>query len=266
MLAKNEQLRANLLRSIGHDLRTPLTAISGEQLRANLLRSIGHDLRTPLTAISGSAAVLRDGGKKLGDAKRLELADAIYDDSLWLIDTVENLLAITRIEDADMQLSLTSELMDEVIAAALAALSHVARESHGHRVTITHTDEILLVKIDVHLIMQVLTNLITNAFKYTPEGSTVTIGARREGSSVVVEVADDGPGVSDRDKPHVFDRFFIAGGPRPVDSHRSENRCPPHHAGAHEPHHERVQIYAGGLDRDDRRATGGFIRRRRGRR
>ncbi len=189
-----------------------------EQLRANLLRSIGHDLRTPLTAISGSAAVLRDGGEKLEDAKRFELADAIYNDSLWLIDTVENLLAITRIEDGDMQLNLTSELMDEVIAAAL---SHVARESHGHRVTITHTDEILLVKIDVHLIMQVLTNLITNAFKYTPKGSTVAIGARREGSSVVVEVADDGPGVSDRDKPRVFDRFFIAEGPRPVDSHRS---------------------------------------------
>lgn len=189
-----------------------------EQLRANLLRSIGHDLRTPLTAISGSAAVLRDGGEKLEDAKRRELATAIYDDSLWLIDTVENLLAITRVEDADMQLNLTSELMDEVIAAAL---SHVARGSHGHRVTVTHTDEILLVRIDVHLIMQVLTNLITNAFKYTPKGSTVTIGARRDGSSVVVEVADDGPGVSDRDKPHVFDRFFIAEGSRPVDSHRS---------------------------------------------
>ncbi len=95
------------------------------QLRANLLRSIGHYLRSPLTAISGSAAVLRDGGTKLGDATRLERADAIYDDSLWLIDTVENLPAITRIDDADMQLSLTSELMDEVIAARSAARSSI---------------------------------------------------------------------------------------------------------------------------------------------
>ena len=61
-------------------------------------------------------------------------------------------------------------------------------------------DDILLVRIDVHLIMQVLTNLIMNAFKYTPEDSTVTISARREGAFVVVDVADDGPGVADRDK------------------------------------------------------------------
>ena len=144
-----------------------------EQLRANLLRSLGHDLRTPLTAISGSAAVLREDDGRLPAAKRRELADAIYDDSLWLIDTVENLLAITRVEDGDLHLNLTTELMDEVIAGAVA---HVAREAHGHHLVVEHTDDILLARIDVHLIMQVLTNLVVNAFKYTPEGSTVTVG------------------------------------------------------------------------------------------
>lgn len=189
-----------------------------EQLRANLLRSIGHDLRTPLTSISGSATLLREGGDKLPLEKRHELADAICDDSLWLIDTVENILAITRVEDKDMHLNLTSELMDEVITAAV---SHVAREAHGHRVVVEHTDEILMVRIDVHLIMQVLTNLIVNAFKYTPEGSTVAISAHRCEDHVIVEVADDGPGVEDADKPHVFDRFFISNNAKPVDSHRS---------------------------------------------
>lgn len=189
-----------------------------EQLRANLLRSIGHDLRTPLTAISGSAAILREDDGRLPAAKRLELADAIYDDSLWLIDTVENLLAITRVEDGDMHLNLTTELMDEVVTGAV---THVAREAHGHHLVVEHTDDILLVRIDVHLIMQVITNLVVNAFKYTPEGSTVTVGARRDGAFVVVEVADDGPGVADCDKPHVFDRFFTAKGAQPVDAHRS---------------------------------------------
>ena len=99
-----------------------------EQLRANLLRSIGHDLRTPLTAISGSAAILRKNDEKLSLEQRCDLADAIYDDSLWLIDTVENLLAITRVEDGTIRLNLTSELIDEVIEAAL---SHVAQASHG---------------------------------------------------------------------------------------------------------------------------------------
>lgn len=189
-----------------------------EQLRANLLRSIGHDLRTPLTSISGSATLLREGGDKLPAKKRRELAEAICDDSLWLIDTVENILAITRVEDEDMHLNLTSELMDEVIGAAV---SHVAREAHGHYVVINHTDDILMVRIDVHLIMQVLTNLIVNAFKYTPQDSTVTINAYRKADLIVVEVADDGPGVADADKPHVFDRFFISESARTVDSHRS---------------------------------------------
>ncbi|MFR3877468.1 MAG: sensor histidine kinase [Collinsella sp.] len=106
-----------------------------EQLRANLLRSIGHDLRTPLTAISGSAAILRKSDERLSLEQRCDLADAIYDDSLWLIDTVENLLAITRVEDGTIRLNLTSELIDEVIEAAL---SHVAQASHGHAVTIEH--------------------------------------------------------------------------------------------------------------------------------
>lgn len=189
-----------------------------EQLRANLLRSIGHDLRTPLTAISGSAAILRKSDEKLSLGQRCDLADAIYHDSLWLIDTVENLLAITRVEDGTIRLNLTSELIDEVIEAAL---SHVARASRGRTVTIEHTDDILLVRIDVHLIMQVLTNLIMNAFKYTPEDSTVTVSARREGAFVVVDVADDGPGVPDCDKPHIFERFFTSSNARPVDSRRS---------------------------------------------
>lgn len=189
-----------------------------EQLRANLLRSIGHDLRTPLTAISGSAAILRKSDEKLSLGQRCDLADAIYHDSLWLIDTVENLLAITRVEDGTIRLNLTSELIDEVIEAAL---SHVARASRGRTVTVEHTDDILLVRIDVHLIMQVLTNLIMNAFKYTPEDSTVTVSARREGAFVVVDVADDGPGVPDCDKPHIFERFFTSSNARPVDSRRS---------------------------------------------
>lgn len=189
-----------------------------EQLRANLLRSIGHDLRTPLTSISGAAGILRDDADQLDAGKRRELASAIFDDALWLIDTVENLLAVTRIEDGTAHLKLTSELMDEVIAAAV---HHVSREAGAHEVAIEHTDEILLVRIDVHLIMQVLTNLLVNAFKYTPDGAHITVSAHRRGAMVAVRVADDGPGVPDADKPRIFERFYTGAGDRPVDAHRS---------------------------------------------
>ena len=190
-----------------------------EQLRANLLRSIGHDLRTPLTAISGSAAILRDAGGRLAPEKRAELAGNIHRDALWLIDMMENLLTVTRFEDGSISLNLTSELVDDVLAEAAA---HLARQAAGHRIVIEPTDGLLFARMDAGLVMQLLVNLIGNAVKYTPEGSTVTVSARRVGDMVRISVADDGPGVPDADKERIFDRFRTgAAARRPADATRS---------------------------------------------
>lgn len=190
-----------------------------EQLRANLLRSLGHDLRTPLTAISGAAAILRDDSGRLAPDQRRALLDDVYHDSLWLIDMVENLLTITHFDEGTVRLNLTTELVDDILDAAV---SHLENQAAGHRIVIEPAGEILLVRIDASLIIQVLTNLVGNAIKYTPPGSTVSLFARREGAFVRVAVADNGPGVSDEDKPHVFERFFSgAGAKRPADAQRS---------------------------------------------
>ena len=190
-----------------------------EQLRANLLRSLGHDLRTPLTAISGAAAILRNDSGQLSPEQRRILADDVYHDALWLIDMVENLLTITHLDEGTIKLNLTSELIDDILEAAV---SHLASQAGAHRVVIEPADEILLVRIDASLIIQVLTNLVGNAIKYTPEGSTIRLSAQREGDFVRVTVADDGPGVADDDKPHVFERFFSgASAKRPADAQRS---------------------------------------------
>ena len=190
-----------------------------EQLRANLLRSIGHDLRTPLTAISGSAAILRDAGGRLAPEKRAELAGNIHRDALWLIDMMENLLTVTRFEDGSISLNLTSELVDDVLAEAAA---HLTRQAAGHRIVIEPTDGLLFARMDAGLVMQLLVNLIGNAVKYTPEGSTVTVSARRVGDMVRISVADDGPGVPDADKERIFDRFRTgAAARRPADATRS---------------------------------------------
>ena len=90
-----------------------------EQLRANLLRSISHDLRTPLTSISGNAGILLSNGDTLKQEKKQQLYSDIYDDALWLINLVENLLAVTKIEEGSMHLKMSAELMDEVITEAL---------------------------------------------------------------------------------------------------------------------------------------------------
>lgn len=176
-----------------------------EQLRANLLRSISHDLRTPLTSISGSAGVLLESEKNLDEGQRRQLYSDIYEDSLWLINLVENLLSVTKIEDGTMRLNPTAELVEEVVGEALR---HVSRKSAEHHIQTHFPDEFLLAKMDARLIVQVLINLVDNAIKYTPVGSTIAVSAARQGQWAVISVADDGDGIPDSAKARIFDMFY----------------------------------------------------------
>lgn len=178
-----------------------------EQLRANLLRSISHDLRTPLTSISGNAGILLSNGAGIEPEKKQKLYADIYDDALWLINLVENLLAITKIEDGSMHLRQTAELMDEVIHEAL---HHINRRDTRHKIRFVPPKGFLLAKMDARLIVQVVVNLVDNALKYTPDGSEILIRAFRERDAVVVTVADHGPGIPDTDKSRIFEMFYTA--------------------------------------------------------
>lgn len=188
-----------------------------EQLRANLLRAISHDLRTPLTSISGSASNLMSNYHKLDDATRMQTFTDIYDDSMWLINLVENLLAVTRIEEGRVHLNQSVELMDEVIAEALR---HVNRKSQEHTIRVTSADDLILAQIDVKLIVQVVINLVDNAIKYTPPGSCIEIHTEQRDKWVVVSVADNGPGIPDAQKQRIFDMFY-SGANKVADSRRS---------------------------------------------
>lgn len=188
-----------------------------EQLRANLLRSISHDLRTPLTSIYGNAGSLLLNEDDFDRETRKRLYSDIYDDSMWLISLVENLLSVTRIEGGRMNLRMTAELMDEVIEEAL---HHVNRREKKHDITVEYEDELLLAKMDAKLVVQVVVNIVDNAVKYTPEGSHIEICGRKRDGYIEVSVSDDGPGISEQDKPHVFDMFY-SGANRVADSRRS---------------------------------------------
>lgn len=188
-----------------------------EQLRANLLRAISHDLRTPLTSISGNAGVLLANGDGIPQDRKTKLYTDIYDDSLWLINLVENLLAVTRIEDGSLSLQLKPELMGDVIDEAL---QHVSRKKAEHTITVVESDELALVKMDARLIVQVVINIVDNAIKYTPTGSQIQIRTYVKNRQVVTEIADNGPGIPDETKPRIFDMFYTAN-PKIVDSRRS---------------------------------------------
>ncbi len=192
-----------------------------EQLRANLLRSISHDLRTPLTSITGNADVLLDQGSTgtatLDAPTRRGMLTSIRSDALWLNDTVENLLAITKLEDGGMHLAPTLELVDDIVEEALR---HVSPAVSEHRIEIRPSTEPALVNVDARLMVQLVVNLVNNAIKYTQEGSCITIAWSVLGKSAALSVADDGPGIAPADRAHIFDSFYTVNHGL-ADGHRS---------------------------------------------
>ena len=188
-----------------------------EKLRSNLLRSISHDLRTPLTAISGNAGILLSDSESLPPETRNQMYSDIYDDAAWLYNLVENLLAVTRIEEGRMKLNTQPQLVEEMVSEAL---QHISRKRSEHNIAVHHQDELLLAKCDARLIVQVIINLVDNAIKYTPVGSHIEIATRGDNGCAVVTVADDGPGISDDEKERIFQMFYTGSNPI-ADSRRS---------------------------------------------
>ena len=188
-----------------------------EQLRANLLRAISHDLRTPLTAISGNASNLISNASSFDEQTKLSIYNDIYNDSMWLINLVENLLSITRLEEDRMNLNFTAELIYEVVAEAV---KHVHMRQGGQKITVVHKDEFLLAKMDTRLIIQVIINILDNAIKYTPKGSMITITTEKQKDKAIISIADNGAGIPDELKERVFDMFYT-GANKMADSRRS---------------------------------------------
>ena len=188
-----------------------------EKLRATLLRSISHDLRTPLTAISGNASILLSDSESLDPDARKQMYEDIYDDSAWLHNLVENLLAITKIEEGRMELNTQPQLVEEILSEAM---QHISRKRDEHIITFTHENDLLLAQCDAKLIVQTIINLVDNAIKYTSAGSHIWIATRQEHTNVVFTVADDGPGISDQEKKKIFQMFYT-GANTVADSRRS---------------------------------------------
>lgn len=179
-----------------------------EQLRSNLLRAISHDLRTPLTSILGNVGFLIGNEGMLNKDKINELYLDIYDDSKWLINLVENILSVTRLDNGSVSIKLEPELLDEVI---LEALKHINRRCSEYNITVDLSDDFLMANMDSKLIIQVIINIVDNAIKYTPPGTNIKISARPYTEDrLVIEISDTGNGISDTDKIKIFDMFFTS--------------------------------------------------------
>ena len=177
-----------------------------EKMRANLLRSVSHDIRTPLTSIIGSTSAILET-PDLSLEQQHQLLEDVRDDAQWLVRVVENLLSITRIEDDKLGLKTQPELLEEIFQEAL---QHLDRNASQHQISVELEDDLLMANVDARLLVQVVINIVNNAIKYTPEGSHITLSAHREGDQVEVEIADDGPGIDQDAKDRIFDMFYTA--------------------------------------------------------
>ncbi len=187
-----------------------------QRFRADLLRSVSHDLRTPLTSISGDAINLLENGERMDAKTKKTLYADIRDDSEWLQSLVENLLAVTKLQEG-ASLHRTTEIIEDVIQEAMR---HIDRRKDRFHIEVDTGDEIMTAKIDVRLIQQVIINLVNNAIKYCPEGSTIKVKAEKVATEIKISVADNGPGISEQDQEHMFEMFYTGVHPA-SDSYRS---------------------------------------------
>lgn len=176
-----------------------------ESLRAALLSSVSHDLRTPLVSIIGAATAMVESDDALGAGGRKAMAETIRDEGERLNRYVQNLLDMTKLGYGGLKVARDPVDLREVAGRSLRRLEHDLARYRIVRDLPSTLPEVLG---DAVLLEQVVTNVLDNAVKYAPPGSEVRLSATEDGDRVVLSVSDDGPGIPEKDRARVFDMFF----------------------------------------------------------
>jgi two-component system sensor histidine kinase KdpD len=195
-----------------------------DRLRAALLTSISHDLRTPLASILGSVTSLAMHDTVFDEATRLDLIRTIQEESERLNRFIGNLLDMTRIEAGPMQSRTGSVELSDVINSALRRAGKILATHQTH---VRLEAALPMLDLDDVLFEQVLFNLLDNAAKYAPPGSLVTIAAWRQNGHVCIQVMDEGPGIPPADLERVFDKFYRVRKAQHL-RHSAGRYCQPH--------------------------------------
>lgn len=175
--------------------------MEAEKMRANLLRSVSHDLRTPLASILGASSVLMDADAS-ASVNRDEMLRQINREAKWLIRVMENLLSVTRFSGGSVSLKKDTEVVEEIVGSSIVKFR---RNNPTISVSVTKPEEILLAPMDATLIEQVLLNLFENVVAHGENASYIEVTIARAGNHAVLSVEDDGVGFPDSLLKSVFD-------------------------------------------------------------
>jgi two-component system sensor histidine kinase KdpD len=179
-------------------------AMESEHLKSTLLRSISHDIRTPLTGIMGASSLVLDSFGSLDEASMKHLISDINEDAIWLINSVQNILDMTRISEGQLVVRKEFEAVDDLINQTVTHVSWLTRSNRLHVVV---PEDIILVESDGRLIVQALVNLLDNAYKHSGNDTIIELKAYYEHKSVVFEVSDNGTGIDESIKNTLFESF-----------------------------------------------------------
>lgn len=193
--------RVNLVEHMERVRRTFET----ERLRSALLTSISHDLKTPLAAVLGAAGTLRDLATKLTQDQKDDLLSTIIDESERLNRFIANLLDMTKLESGAVTPNAALHDLHEIIGSVLRRAEKILKQ---HLVTLDLADNLPMLEVDAVLFEQVLFNILHNAAKYAPAGTTITIRSRGERDVVALEVVDEGDGIPSSELDQIFEKFY----------------------------------------------------------
>ncbi|MGE5690759.1 MAG: GAF domain-containing protein [Pseudomonadota bacterium] len=180
-----------------------------EQMKTEFVTTVSQELRRPLTSIYGFAETLLRRDINFGDEERRTFLGYIASESERLTAIVDALLNVARLDAGDLQISLAPTDVGAAVTQAVADHEHLA-VADGHRFVVEVPDEPLAAEADAEKLRQVLANLFDNAVKYSPDGGTVTVAARRRGDRIEVSVADEGVGIAEGEQERIFRKFYRA--------------------------------------------------------
>ena len=164
-----------------------------ERMRANLLRAVSHDLRTPLTTIYGSSTTLLENSNAMTEEQKTKIVVGIKEDSQWLIRMVENLLSITRIDSGQVKIIKTPTVLDELIDSVILKFK---KRYPAQSVEIELPDEVIIIPMDAILIEQVIVNILENAVQHAEGMTLLKLRAFTLGNQAIFEIKDNGCGIS----------------------------------------------------------------------